>query len=91
MTVELPGREGPPEVADWRSRVPARRASSLALGILLALGFAGCGGDVPAGGVVDPGDTDGEPSATTLSVFMIDAPGDLSRAWVRADDVVLVR
>lgn len=44
---------------------------------------------MPAGGVVDPGEDDGEARATTLTVFMIDAPGDLSRAWVRADDLVL--
>lgn len=79
-------------------KIQTRRRGALAtlavllpFGALLAGAVAACAGDVPTGRVIDGGDTggDGEPAATTLSVFMTDAPGDPARAWVRVDDVVL--
>ncbi|HSR41874.1 MAG TPA: DUF4382 domain-containing protein, partial [Longimicrobiales bacterium] len=77
-------------VPGMAARLVERGATALLIGGLLAAAVGACGGDVPAGGVLDPGDGDGEPGAPTLSVFLTDAPGDLSRAWIRVDDVVLV-
>jgi hypothetical protein len=65
--------------------VPAFRGRGVALatGLALALGTAACadsGFDPDA----DPGD-----GATTLSVYLTDAPGDVADVWIEIDDIIL--
>lgn len=54
--------------------------------LLLPLLVGACG---ESASTVSEPTTDGE-TQSTLSVFLTDAPGDVSRVWVRVDDVVLV-